>query len=80
MASKKKTNKADAKLDEMLDQAAEQYVSTESVESNELAGTEMECPQHAGYNLVIQQEGPLLFVVCTCNVRNNMFKNQRVWE
>ena len=47
---------------------------------HELVGTEIECTQHQGYMLLIQQEGTLLFAVCNCAVRNNMWKGQRVWE
>ena len=80
MPSKNKKADADAGLDKMLDQATEVYVPLESAESHSLAGTEMECPEHSGFKIVIQQEGDMLFAVCTCQVRNNMFKNQRVWE
>lgn len=42
---------------------------------------EVDCPQHGGrYKLKVQMDGSKAFAVCDCNVRNNMWRGQRVWE
>ena len=56
------------------------HVPIEEAESASLVGTEIPCPNHEGNMLIVQQAGEVLFALDNCPVRNNMFRNQRVWE
>ena len=77
MATKKK-----ALLRPADDEVEQTHAGIDSTDTQDhpLVGTMMECPQHPGYSLKIEREGGTLFAVCNCLVRNNMFRNKRVWE
>lgn len=70
MARKSKTKTGDAEKRVMPD-------LSELIEK----GSTVECPQHPDHFLAIQLEDDraFAFAVCTCPVRNNMWRGQKVW-